>query len=71
MGQVYKAYDPFIGRLVALKTITNSLIGNPDLQERFYWEARGRHASAPQYCHCVRISSRRQHSIHCDGISGR
>jgi len=40
MGQVYKAYDPLIGRHVALKTITNSLVGDPDLLERFYREAR-------------------------------
>jgi eukaryotic-like serine/threonine-protein kinase len=40
MGVVYKAHDPSIGRLVALKTITASLIGNSDLLERFYREAR-------------------------------
>jgi serine/threonine protein kinase len=40
MGVVYKAHDPSIGRLVALKTITSSLVGNPDLLERFYREAR-------------------------------
>lgn len=40
MGVVYKAVDPLIGRPVALKTITSSLIGNPELLERFYREAR-------------------------------
>jgi serine/threonine protein kinase len=40
MGEVYKAQDPFIGRLVALKTITGALTGRPDLLERFYQEAR-------------------------------
>jgi serine/threonine-protein kinase len=40
MGEVYKARDPFIGRLVALKTITGGLLGRPDLLERFYQEAR-------------------------------
>jgi serine/threonine protein kinase len=40
MGEVYKAIDPSIGRLVALKTICSSLVGNPELLERFYREAR-------------------------------
>ncbi len=40
MGEVYKAHDPSIGRLVALKTITGSLVGNEELLDRFYQEAR-------------------------------
>lgn len=40
MGVVYKARDPFIGRLVALKTITTGLADNPDLLQRFYREAQ-------------------------------
>jgi eukaryotic-like serine/threonine-protein kinase len=40
MGEVYKARDPLIGRSVALKTITTSLIGDAELLERFYREAR-------------------------------
>ncbi len=40
MGEVYKARDPLIGRSVALKTITASLIGDAELLERFYREAR-------------------------------
>jgi len=40
MGEVYKAYDPSIGRPVALKTITSSLNGDEELLERFYREAR-------------------------------
>jgi eukaryotic-like serine/threonine-protein kinase len=40
MGVVYKARDPLINRLVALKTITSNLTGNTNLLERFYQEAR-------------------------------
>src|ERR1700723_1604316 len=40
MGVVYKARDPQIGRLVALKTINSSLVDRPDLLERFYQEAQ-------------------------------
>lgn len=40
MGVVYKAKDPFIGRLVAIKTITASLADKPELLERFYREAQ-------------------------------
>src|ERR1700687_6078063 len=40
MGVVYKARDPLIGRLVALKTITTGLADDPALLQRFYQEAR-------------------------------
>ncbi|MFQ5777805.1 MAG: protein kinase [Terriglobia bacterium] len=40
MGVVYKAEDPIIGRLVALKTISPGLLDNPDLLKRFYREAQ-------------------------------
>ena len=40
MGVVYKARDPFIGRMVALKTINTNLVDRPDLLERFYQEAQ-------------------------------
>jgi len=40
MGVVYKARDPLIGRMVAVKTITSGLVDKPELLERFYQEAR-------------------------------
>jgi serine/threonine protein kinase len=40
MGVVYKARDPLIGRIVALKTITTGLAESPDLLNRFYREAQ-------------------------------
>jgi serine/threonine protein kinase len=40
MGVVFKARDPFIGRLVAVKTITSDIAGNADFLERFRREAQ-------------------------------
>ncbi len=40
MDVVFKARDPFIGRAVAVKTITAVVAGNSDLLERFYREAK-------------------------------
>jgi serine/threonine protein kinase len=40
MGQVYKAYDPALRRLRAVKTIKASFVGEAELLERFYQEAR-------------------------------
>ncbi|MGH9860000.1 MAG: serine/threonine protein kinase, partial [Candidatus Acidiferrales bacterium] len=40
MGVVYKGKDPFIGRFVALKTITTGLQDQPELLQRFYREAQ-------------------------------
>jgi hypothetical protein len=39
-GIVYRARDPIISRMVALKTMTTSVAGNPSLLERFYREAQ-------------------------------
>jgi serine/threonine protein kinase len=40
MGVVYKAQDPRIGRLVAIKMMTGGFAENPDLLKRFYREAQ-------------------------------
>lgn len=40
MGVVFKARDPLIGRLVALKTIALAASENEDLRQRFYREAQ-------------------------------
>src|SRR5215469_16593890 len=40
MGVVYKAVDPAIGRLVAIKMITTGFSDDPNLLKRFYREAQ-------------------------------
>lgn len=40
MGVVYRALDPHIGRLVAIKMMTIGFTDNPDLLRRFYREAQ-------------------------------
>ena len=40
MGVVYRAWDPILKRLVALKTMVGDFKDNPDLLKRFYREAQ-------------------------------
>ena len=40
MGVVYRAEDPMIGRSVAIKTLNESLSGQPEMLKRFYREAQ-------------------------------
>ncbi len=40
MGTVYKAFDPLLARIVAVKVISTQLSGQPDQRERFFREAR-------------------------------
>ena len=40
MGVVYLGEDPRLGRLVALKTMSASVVNDPELLERFYREAQ-------------------------------
>jgi serine/threonine protein kinase len=40
MGVVYKAFDPLIGREVAIKVISENALALPEIKERFYREAR-------------------------------
>ena len=47
MGVVYKARDPFIERIVAVKTMCTDLDADPELRSRFFREAR----SAGQLSH--------------------
>src|SRR5262249_25866647 len=47
MGVVYKALDPFIERIVAVKTMSADLDADPELRSRFFREAR----SAGQLSH--------------------
>ncbi|MBK5296882.1 MAG: serine/threonine protein kinase, partial [Vicinamibacteria bacterium] len=40
MGTVYKAFDPLLTRVVAVKVISGQLDGSPEHRERFFREAR-------------------------------
>jgi eukaryotic-like serine/threonine-protein kinase len=40
MGVVYRAFDTLLQRIVAVKVISTTIDGNPDLRERFFREAR-------------------------------
>ncbi|HEX6048050.1 MAG TPA: protein kinase, partial [Gemmatimonadaceae bacterium] len=40
MGTVYKAFDPLLARVVAVKVISNQLDSQPEQRERFFREAR-------------------------------
>ena len=40
MGVVYRAFDTLLHRVVAVKVISATIDGNPDLRERFFREAR-------------------------------
>src|SRR5262245_20066284 len=40
MGEVYKARDTRLDRIVAIKVMTGALAGDPDLRLRFEQEAR-------------------------------
>ena len=53
MGVVYKAKDPLIGRLVALKTVNPELVANPEILTRFYREAQS--AGALQHPNIVTV----------------
>jgi serine/threonine protein kinase len=53
MGEVYKARDPLIERLVALKTITGTMVGKAEQLDRFYQEARS--AGALQHPNIVTV----------------
>src|SRR3984957_2905840 len=59
MGVVYRARDPIINRLVAIKTITASLATDTHLRERFYREAQS--AGSLQHPNIVTIHDLGEH----------
>ncbi len=54
MGMVFKARDPVLDRLVALKTMSEALLVEDEMRERFFREAR--HAARLQHPNIVTIS---------------
>jgi eukaryotic-like serine/threonine-protein kinase len=62
MGIVYRARDPMINRLVALKTITTGVADDPALLERFYREAQS--AGGLQHPNIVTIYDMGQAGAH-------
>jgi len=60
MGEVFRAMDPALERIVALKILTPALAGNPEARRRFLREARA--AAAVCHEHVV--------TIHAVGESG-
>ena len=72
MGVVYRARDPIINRLVALKTITTGLADDPNLLQRFYREAQS--AGGLQHPNIVTIydmGKNGKSSLHRDGTDRR
>ena len=71
MGIVYRARDPIINRLVALKTITKGVAEDPNMLQRFYREAQS--AGGLQHPNIVTIydmGEEVRHALHCDGVGG-
>ena len=72
MGVVYKATDPLIDRIVAIKTITLSLAQDDreEYEARFYQEAKAAGRLKPsQYSYHFRRRPNRRYCLHRDGIS--
>jgi hypothetical protein len=64
MGTVYKAFDPLLRRVVALKVMRAGLLAEPDEVERFYREARA--AARLRHPHIVPILAMGRHEgRHC------
>jgi hypothetical protein len=60
MGVVYKALDPVLDRVVALKTIRAGVLARPEEVERFYLEARA--AAQLHHAHIISILEIGQHA---------
>lgn len=53
MGEVYRARDERLGRIVAIKVLGRDCSADPELQERFRREARAlSRFSHPNVCRC-------------------
>jgi serine/threonine-protein kinase len=54
MGVVYRAIDTRLGRAVALKTMSPSVVGNPDVLKRFCCQHRPPATPPSQHRHHLR-----------------
>src|ERR1700730_12775945 len=75
MGTVYRAKDPAMDRVVAVKTIISLVLANDqknDFRERFYREARAAGSSGhPRDCSRIRRRRTRRLALSGDGVYQR
>lgn len=74
MGVVYKAHDPRLDRVVAIKVISDTLAADPEIVQRFFREARA--AAGLNHPHVINVHAIDEYSgtpylvmEHIDGVS--
>ena len=68
MGEIYKARDSRLNRIVAVKVLAPGRTRDPERRRRFIQEAQSASgAESPQYHHHSRHPVGRRHAIHGDG----
>jgi len=67
MGEVYRARDTRLDRVVAIKVLPEALAADPQFRERFDREARAVAARASVHLHPVRRLGIARSNLHPDG----